>query len=100
MTTTTATATATGTATATAPSAWTRDRRRHTPIARLSRLTYPARSTVSSSFTSFLSGFPCNIIGHRWVEVPEILRRSLYRGRVTQGRLRFRCSWCSMTGGF
>jgi hypothetical protein len=46
---------------------------------------------------SFLEDFPCNMIGHHWVEVPEVLRRS---SRNDGKRLRFKCSRCYMTGGF
>ena len=75
----------------------TLDRRRHDIPGRILRATFPVRESLDA----FLSDFPCNVIGHRWVEVPEVLRRSLYRGQVREGRrMRFRCSRCFMTGGF
>jgi hypothetical protein len=69
------------------------DRRKRDVRGRLARATWPARQAVDS----FLEDFPCNMIGHHWVEVPEVLRRS---SRNDGKRLRFKCSRCYMTGGF
>lgn len=49
-----------------------RDRRRQGLVWRIGRLTYHAREALAA----FVDGFPCNTFGHRWVEVPELLRRS------------------------
>lgn len=52
---------------------------------------------IKAAITGWLEDFPCNVVGHRWVEIPAVLRRS----RKSDGhRMRFRCSRCSMTGGF
>lgn len=68
------------------------ERRRHDLPGRLVRATWPARHAVSS----FVEGLPCNVIGHRWVEVPRALRRTRHDdGR----RLRFKCSRCGMHSG-
>jgi hypothetical protein len=67
-----------------------RERRRRDLRGRVARATYPARSAVGE----FIEGLPCNVIGHRWVEVPDPQRRQAGR------KMRFRCSRCFMTGGF
>ena len=69
------------------------ERRRRDLSGRFGRATFPARQAAQD----FLEGFPCNLIGHRWVEVPEALRRSV---RNDGKRLRFKCSRCYMTAGF
>ncbi len=69
------------------------ERRHRDPLSRVARATYPARR----AFDGAVSGFPCNVIGHKWVEVPETLRRS---ARNDGSRLRFRCHRCGMVGGF
>jgi len=69
------------------------ERRRHDLAGRIARATFPIRY----SYGEFLDGFPCNIVGHHWVEVPELLRRS----KRSDGRkMRFKCSRCFLTGGF
>lgn len=70
-----------------------RDRRRHGFVPRVARITWPARNAADE----FLGAFPCNLIGHRWVEIPQSLRRS---ARSDGWRLRFACSRCSQQGGF
>jgi hypothetical protein len=57
-------------------------------------MTYPARTAVDG----FLGGFPCNLIGHSWVEVPQTFRRS--RQDQAGDRMRFQCKRCSLLGGF
>ena len=57
---------------------------------RVARASYPVRSAVGE----FVEGLPCNVIGHRWVEVADALRRQ------TGKKMRFKCSRCHMTGGF
>ncbi len=66
------------------------DRRRRDLRGRVARATYPVRSAVGG----FFDAFPCNFIGHRWVELPDPRRRR--EGR----KMRFRCSRCQMRGGF
>jgi hypothetical protein len=69
------------------------ERRRRDPLSRVARATYPVRKV----FDGFLSGFPCNITGHKWLEVPETLRRS---ARSDGSRMRFQCHRCGIVGGF
>ena len=69
------------------------ERRRRNLAGRLARVTYPVRCATAGA----IEGFPCNVIGHHWVEVPRILRRS---ARSSGERMRFRCSRCSQVGGF
>jgi len=70
------------------------DRRRKGFGPGVARLTYPARN----AFDDLLQGFPCNLIGHSWVEVPQTLRRSA-RNQSAE-RMRFQCRRCSVLGGF
>jgi hypothetical protein len=67
-----------------------RDRRRRDLRGRVARVTYPARNAIGD----FIEGLPCNVIGHRWREVPDPLRRQAGR------KMRFKCSRCFLTGGF
>jgi hypothetical protein len=68
------------------------ERRRRDLPGRLARATWPARQAIGS----FVEGLPCNVIGHRWVEIPKALRRS----KLSEGRhLRFKCSRCGMVAG-
>lgn len=67
-----------------------RERRRRDLRGRVARATYPVRSAVGE----FVEGLPCNVIGHRWVEVPDGLRRH------TVHKMRFKCSRCHLSGGF
>ena len=71
----------------------TAERRRRDLRGRLARVSYPLREAADD----FIEGFPCNVIGHNWVEVPEILRRS---ARSDGKKMRFKCSRCYMTAGF
>jgi hypothetical protein len=66
------------------------ERRRRDLRGRVARATYPVRNAVGE----FIGGFPCNVIGHRWIEVPDPGRRKENR------KMRFRCSRCSMSAGF
>jgi hypothetical protein len=63
------------------------DRRRRDFRGRVARATYPVRYAVGEA----IDGFPCNFIGHRWVEVPDPRRRRDRR------RMRIRCKRCLMT---
>ena len=67
-----------------------RERRRRDLRGRVARVTYPARYAIEE----FVGGLPCNVIGHRWVEVPDPVRRQAGR------KMRFECTRCYMTGGF
>ena len=67
-----------------------RERRRRDLRGRVARASYPVRYAVGE----FVDGFPCNVIGHRWVEIPDP------RGRRERKKIRFRCSRCAMTAGF
>jgi hypothetical protein len=66
------------------------ERRRRDLRGRVARATYPIRY----AFGGFIDAFPCNVIGHRWVEVRDPRRRR--EGR----RMRFTCSRCRMRAGF
>jgi hypothetical protein len=66
------------------------ERRRRDLRGQVARATYPVRSAVGE----FIGAFPCNVIGHRWIEVPDPRRRR--EGR----KVRFTCSRCSMSAGF
>jgi hypothetical protein len=67
-----------------------RERRRRDLRGRVARAAYPVRSAVGE----FIGGLPCNVIGHRWVEVPDPARRKAGK------KMRFKCSRCYMSGGF
>ena len=54
-------------------------------------------SALDEFVSEFVSGFPCNTIGHKWVEIPKTLRKSQYSDGE---RLRFKCERCSLVGGF
>ena len=69
------------------------DRRRHDLKGRIARATYPIRE----SFEDFLQGFPCNVIGHHFREVPSSHLSARDRAR---GRMRFKCTRCFLMGGF
>jgi hypothetical protein len=49
---------------------------------------------VRSAVGDFVEGLPCNVIGHRWVEVRDSVRRQ------TGNKMHFKCSRCHTTGGF
>jgi hypothetical protein len=70
-----------------------RERRNRTVQGRVARATYPAREAVVEA----MEDLPCRLLGHHWVEVPHSLRRS---ARSDGERMRFRCSRCSLVGGF
>jgi hypothetical protein len=68
------------------------ERRRRDLPGRLARATWPARRALGT----FVEGLPCNVIGHKWVEIPKSLRLTKYSdGR----RMRFKCSRCNMIAG-
>ena len=67
------------------------ERRRRDLRGRLARATYPVRHAV----VEFVGGLPCNVIGHRWVEVRPAVRRA-----AGGKSLRFNCSRCRMSAGF
>ena len=69
------------------------DRRRHGFVPRVARLTFPARRAADD----FLAGFPCTLIGHRWVEIPQARRRKVY---IDSARIRFECSRCHRNADF
>jgi hypothetical protein len=69
------------------------ERRRRDLPGRFARATWPARHAIGS----FVEGLPCNVIGHRWVEIPKSLRRSMFNDDGK--RLRFKCSRCGMLAG-
>jgi hypothetical protein len=66
------------------------ERRRRDLRGRVARATYPVRYAVGG----FIAGLPCNVIGHRWIEVRDP------RARREGKKMRFKCSRCSMTAGF
>jgi hypothetical protein len=69
-----------------------RERRRRDLAGRVARATFPVRYSVGA----FIEGFPCNVIGHHWVEIPRLRRRS----KENDGRrMRFECSRCFLTVG-
>lgn len=74
-------------------------RRRTSLPARVSRLTYPVRRGLDDFLGSFLDSFPCNLIGHHWVEVPQSFRRGIRHDREGTA-LRFHCSRCHRAAGF
>jgi hypothetical protein len=67
-----------------------RERRRRDLRGRVARATYPARHAVGE----FIEGFPCSFIGHRWVEVPDPMRRR--EGR----KMQFKCKRCYVSAWF
>jgi len=70
-----------------------RERRRHNLAGRVTRASFPVRHSVGE----FIAGFPCNVIGHHWVEIP----RPLWRSRVDhRRRMHFKCSRCLLNGQF
>ena len=69
------------------------ERRRTDVKGRVARMTFPAREAL----TDFIGDFPCNLIGHHWVEIPRVLRVSRHSDGA---RMRFKCSRCYLTGGF
>ena len=74
------------------PPTHTFERRRRGFGPRVARLTFPARRAAGD----FMAGFPCNFIGHKWVEVPRRRRQPGDGPRV----IRFACSRCSMPADF
>jgi hypothetical protein len=68
------------------------ERRRRDLPGRLARATWPARRVLSGA----VQNFPCNVIGHRWVEIPRAQRRTKHDdGR----RMRFKCARCRLIAG-
>jgi hypothetical protein len=74
----------------------THERRRRDLHGRVARATWPARQKLHE-FAGELGDLPCRILGHHWVEVPELLRRSSHSDGK---KMRFKCSRCYLTGGF
>jgi hypothetical protein len=70
-----------------------RDRRRHDLAGRVARATYPIRFVANS----WIGDFPCNIIGHHWVEIPKTFRIS---ATSDGSKMRFKCSRCYLIAGF
>lgn len=70
-----------------------RERRDRTLGGRVARATFPARQAADE----WLSGFPCNVISHRWVEIPPSLRSP--RARAA-GVVQFSCARCGERAGF
>ena len=73
------------------------ERRRRDVVGRIARATFPARFVLRESVSDFIAGFPCNVIGHRWLEVPSSHLSARAR---TAHRMRFKCSRCFLTAGF
>jgi hypothetical protein len=69
------------------------ERRRRGIVPRVARLTFPARRAADD----FLSGFPCTLIGHKWVEIPQSRRRKIY---IDFNKIRFACSRCRKVADF
>ena len=69
------------------------DRRRRGFVPRVARLTFPARRAADD----FVVGFPCTLIGHRWVEIPQSRRRKIFRDSY---KIRFACSRCHKVADF
>jgi hypothetical protein len=69
------------------------ERRDRSIPGRVARATYPTREAVVEA----MQDLPCRLLGHHWVEVPPSLRRS---ARSDGERMRFRCTRCSLVGGF
>lgn len=69
------------------------ERRRRGLRPLLARATWPVRRVVDRA----IGGFPCNLVGHRWNEVPRSLRSPAARA---MGRLEFACRRCSTRAGF
>lgn len=69
-----------------------RERRRQDLAGRVTRATFPVRHSVGE----LVGGFPCSVIGHRWVEMP----RPPWRSKKDDHRMHFRCSRCRLMGEF
>jgi hypothetical protein len=68
-----------------------RERRRRDLRGRIRRATYPVRNAVGL----FIDGMPCNVIGHKWVEVGGRARR--LKG---DKKMHFKCSRCNEVAAF
>jgi hypothetical protein len=67
-----------------------RNRRSRGLGGRVARLTWPVRMRAKA-LSANLGDVPCQILGHKWVEIPELLRRSA----TSDGkRMRLRCARC------
>jgi hypothetical protein len=75
------------------PPTHTYERRRRGFGPRVARLTFPARRAAGE----FADGFPCNLLGHKWVEIPRSVRRTQ---PGDPARIRFACSRCSLPADF
>jgi hypothetical protein len=68
------------------------ERRRRDLPGRVARATWPVRRRLGT----IVGNFPCNVIGHKWVEIPRALRRIKFSD---SRRMRFRCSRCGLIAG-
>ena len=68
------------------------ERRRRDLPGRMARATWPARQAVGG----FVEGLPCNVIGHRWIEIPKAQRLVMFSDGK---RLRFKCTRCGLIAG-
>jgi hypothetical protein len=69
------------------------DRRRHGLGPRLARATWPARQALDGAWDDF----PCNVLGHRWKELPASFRS---RQAKAQRKVEFACARCNLRAGF
>lgn len=71
------------------------ERRRRDLAGRIARATWPARTAA----LDFAEHFPCNVTGHRWVQIPPTQLTT--RERAT-GRMYFRCgrTGCTIRSAF
>ena len=67
-----------------------RERRSRGLVGRVARLTWPVRMRAKA-LSANLGDVPCQILGHKWVEIPELLRRS---ATGDGKRMRLKCSRC------
>jgi len=69
------------------------ERRKRDVRNRLRRATWTARENLGD----FIEGFPCNLIGHNWVEVPQLLRVSATSDGKKMIIKCSRCHLCNLT---
>jgi hypothetical protein len=83
----------------TQPQLRSRERRRTDRTGRVLRASGAglAIRATRETFDALADGFPCSLIGHRWVEIPPSLRST--KSRAT-GRVDFGCARCSQRAGF
>jgi len=75
----------------------TPDRRRHGRRALIARATVGRLWPVVRAAEAFLEGWPCNTVGHRWVEISPGLRS---RAERASGKVPFKCGRCGIRAGF